>query len=61
VSKLEQRTAALAAYQAAHSTEAPNWQAIAKMLADCLPVPRDTTAAALDGWSPIADYPIARY
>src|SRR4051794_30693403 len=61
MSKLDQRAAALAAYRAAHASEAPNWQTVAKMLAECLPVPRDTKAAAADGSSPIADYPVTRY
>jgi hypothetical protein len=43
MSQFEQRAAALAAYHAAHATEAPNWHSIAKMLADCLPVPRGTS------------------
>ena len=59
MSKFEQRAAALAAYHAAHSTEAPNWQSIAKMLAECIPAPRGTNPAATDGCPPIADYPIS--
>jgi hypothetical protein len=50
----------IAYYQAAHRSDAPNWQAVAKMFAECLPAPRDTKAVGADGWSPMADYPVAR-
>src|SRR5260370_874742 len=58
MSKFEQRATALAAYHAAHATEAPNWHSIAKMLADCLPVPRGTSPGTTGECPPIADYPI---
>lgn len=62
MSTLSKKTAALAAYRSANHDS--DWQAIAKMLADCIPAMREKPSAIVpssDGFAPFAFYPINKY
>lgn len=65
MSTLSKKSAALAAYRAAHNDQSTDWQAVAKMLADCIPATREKKSAEIlprsDGFAPFADYPINKY